>query len=250
MADALEGRRVVVTGAATGIGAAAVSALTAAGAQVLATFHHSPPVEAGGEWVSCDVTDPESVAQLFATAENRWGGIDVLVHAAGAWKPGIPGQIDRADLDAVMATNFTSTVLTNQAAYRLMKSSGGGQIINFGSAEAVMGSPLAAGYAAAKAAVAAWTRSVARTWASDQVTANALAPAVDTPGAQRLREFLGPEAAPFLEQQLQQSIPLGGVLGDPLRDIGPVLVFLSSPAARFITGQLIAVDGGLVMLGT
>lgn len=148
-----------------------------------------------------------------------------------------------------MATNFTSTVLTNQAAYRLMASSGG-QIINFGSAEAVMGSPLAAGYAAAKAAVAAWTRSIARTWAAQHITANALAPAVDTPGAQRLRDFLGPDAAPFLDQQLQLSIPLGGALGDPARDIGSVLVFLSSAGAGFITGQLIAVDGGLVMLGS
>lgn len=245
----LEGRRVLVTGAATGIGAAAVSALSSAGAQVVATFHHQPPQTEAADWLPCDVTDAASVEQLFSTIRTQLGGLDVLIHAAGAWKPGIPGQIEPADLDAVMATNFTSTVLTNQAAYGLMQNSGG-QIINFGSAEAVMGSPLAAGYAAAKAAVAAWTRSAARAWASQQITANALAPAVETPGAQRLRDFLGPDAAPFLDQQLQQSIPLGGGLGDPLRDIGPVLVFLSSPGARFITGQLIAVDGGLVMLGS
>jgi NAD(P)-dependent dehydrogenase (short-subunit alcohol dehydrogenase family) len=240
----------LVTGGAGGIGVAAVHALATEGARVLATHHHTaPPAVPGVEWVQCDVTDPADVADLFAATGDRFGGLDVLVHTAGAWLPGIPGQIEMSDLDTVMTTNFTSTVLTNQAAFELMRETGG-QIINFGSAEAVMGSPLAAGYSAAKAAVAAWTRSIARAWAPHRVTANALAPAVDTPGAQRLREFLGPEALPFLEQQLQHSIPLGGALGDPLRDIGPVVVFLSSSGAGFVTGQLIAVDGGLTMLGS
>jgi NAD(P)-dependent dehydrogenase (short-subunit alcohol dehydrogenase family) len=86
-------------------------------------------------------------------------------------------------------------------------------------------------------------------WASAGITVNALAPAMDTPGADRLRDFLGPDAAPFLDQQLQASIPIGGKLGDPLRDLGPMLVFLAGEGARFITGQLLAVDGGLMMLG-
>jgi NAD(P)-dependent dehydrogenase (short-subunit alcohol dehydrogenase family) len=125
----------------------------------------------------------------------------------------------------------------------------GGRIINLGSAEGVMGSPISAGYAAAKAGVHAWTRSAAKVWASANVTVNALAPAMNTPGADRLRDFLGPDAAPFLDQQLQASIPLGGRLGDPARDLGPMLVFLAGDGARFITGQLLAVDGGLMMLG-
>jgi NAD(P)-dependent dehydrogenase (short-subunit alcohol dehydrogenase family) len=125
----------------------------------------------------------------------------------------------------------------------------GGRIINLGSAEGVMGSPISASYAAAKAAVHAWTRSAAKVWASQNITVNALAPAMDTPGADRLRDFLGPDAAPFLDQQLQGAIPLGGKLGDPARDLGPMLVFLAGDGARFITGQLLAVDGGLMMLG-
>jgi NAD(P)-dependent dehydrogenase (short-subunit alcohol dehydrogenase family) len=125
----------------------------------------------------------------------------------------------------------------------------GGRIINLGSAEGVMGSPISAGYAAAKAGVHAWTPSAAKVWASAAVTVNALAPAMDTPGAERLRDFLGPDAAPFLDQQLQASIPIGGRLGDPARDLGPMLVFLAGDGARFITGQLLAVDGGLMMLG-
>lgn len=125
----------------------------------------------------------------------------------------------------------------------------GGRIINFGSSEGVMGSPMSAVYAASKAAVASWTRSAAKSWAARRITVNALAPAVETPGAQRLRDFLGPDLLPLIEQQLQASIPLGGKLGDPAADLGPVLVFLAGDGARFITGQLIAVDGGLMMLG-
>ncbi len=97
--------------------------------------------------------------------------------------------------------------------------------------------------------VHAWTRSIAKAWAADNITANALAPAMETPGANRLREFLGPDGAKFVDQQLKATIPLGGALGDPARDLGPVLVFLAGEGSRFITGQLLAIDGGLVMLG-
>ena len=72
---------------------------------------------------------------------------------------------------------------------------------------------------------------------------------MQTRGAERLREFLGPAAAPLIDQQIKASIPLGGALGDPDRDLGPVLVFLAGAGSHFITGQLLAVDGGLVMLG-
>ena len=112
-----------------------------------------------------------------------------------------------------------------------------------------MGSPIAAGYAAAKAGVHAWTRSAAKVWGSENITVNAVAPAMDTRGADRLRTFLCPDAEPFLEGQLQASIPLGGKLGSPASDLGPVLVFLAGDGAHFITGQLLAVDGGLMMLG-
>ncbi len=112
-----------------------------------------------------------------------------------------------------------------------------------------MGSPISAVYAATKGAVQAWTRSAARAWAADNVTVNALAPAVQTPGADRLRDFLGPEAAGLIDQQMKMMIPLGGALGDPARDVGPILIFLAGAGSGFITGQLLAVDGGLIMVG-
>jgi 3-oxoacyl-[acyl-carrier protein] reductase len=249
MTGELDGKRILVTGGATGIGAAAVTVLRAAGARVAGTYHHTPPPDGlDVTWLQCDATLQDSVDQAFAGAVGALGGLDVLVHAAGLWHPGVPGQIGVDDIRHVMDTNFTSTVLANQAAAAVMGDTGG-RIINFGSSEGVMGSPMSAIYAASKAAVSAWTRSAAKTWAAAGITVNALAPAVETPGAQRLRDFLGPDLMPLVEQQIAATIPLGGKLGDPVGDVGPVLVFLAGDGARFITGQLLAVDGGLMMLG-
>lgn len=249
MTAELNGKRILITGGATGIGAAAVTVLSSAGAAVAATYHHTaPPDESGVAWFQCDATQPDSVDQAVRDAVDVLGGLDVLVHAAGLWHPGVPGQIGVDDVRHVMDTNFTSTVLANQAAAAVMSATGG-RIINFGSSEGVMGSPMSAIYAASKAAVASWTRSAAKSWAARNITVNSLAPAVETPGAQRLRDFLGPELLPLIEQQLAATIPLGGKLGDPVGDLGPVLVFLAGDGSRFITGQLLAVDGGLMMLG-
>jgi 3-oxoacyl-[acyl-carrier protein] reductase len=250
MAQSLACRRILVTGGATGIGAAAVKVLSQAGASVVATYHRTPPAEDNGvSWVQCDVRDLAAVDEMVTGAAEKLGGLDVLLHAAALWQPGIPGQITGDDIDFLVDTNLKATIFANQAAYAVMREGGGGRIINFGSGEAVMGSPISALYAATKGAVAAWTRSAARAWAAEKISVIALAPAVQTPGADRLREFLGPAATDFIDEQIKSTIPLGGALGDPIDDLGPVLVFLCSEGSRFITGQLIAVDGGLVMLG-
>lgn len=239
----------MVTGGASGIGAAALKVLTDAGARVVATYHKTAPADVDGvTWLPCDVRDAAAVEHTVRAAADQLGGLDVLLNAAGLWQPGIPGQLTEEQIDFLLDTNVKATILTNQAAYSVMRTSGGGRIINFGSAEAVMGSPISAVYAATKGAVTAWTRSAARTWAAEKVTVIALAPAVQTPGADRLRKFLGP-AAEFLDEQMKTSIPLGGALGDPVRDLGPALVFFCSEGSHFMTGQLVAVDGGLVMLG-
>jgi 3-oxoacyl-[acyl-carrier protein] reductase len=248
----LSGRRILVTGGATGIGAAAVGVLTAAGARVAATYHRTPPPDGlATDWLQCDVREAEAVSAMIGEAARRLGGLDVLVNAAGLWQAGIPGYIGADDISFLLDTNIKATILTNQAAHAVMKDQQpkGGRIINFGSSEAVMGSPISAVYAATKGAVQAWTRSAAKAWAADNVTVNALAPAVQTAGADRLREFLGPDASALIDQQMQMMIPLGGTLGDPARDLGPMLVFLAGPGSGFITGQLLAVDGGLMMVG-
>ncbi|OBB78204.1 short-chain dehydrogenase [Mycobacterium colombiense] len=255
MSDAtspLLGTRILVTGGATGIGAAAVAVLTEAGARVAATYHQTPPPDGlTAEWLQCDVRQADAVSAMVGEAAQRLGGLDVLVNAAGLWQAGIPGYIGADDISFLLDTNVKATILTNQAAYAVMKDQDpkGGRIINFGSSEAVMGSPISAVYAATKGAVQAWTRSAAKAWASDNITVNALAPAVQTAGADRLRDFLGPDATALIDQQMQMMIPLGGTLGEPARDVGPMLVFLAGPGSGFITGQLLAVDGGLMMVG-
>ena len=248
----LQGRRILVTGAATGIGAAAVRVLTDAGAEIVATYHHTPPPEdLVATWLQCDARDADAVTTTVQQAAEHLGGLDVLVNAAGLWQAGVPGYISPDDISFLLDTNVKATILTNQAAYTVMKDQDpkGGKIINFGSSEAIMGSPVSAVYAATKGAVQAWTRSAAKAWGADKVTVNALAPAVKTPGADRFRDFLGPDAAGLIDQQMQMMIPIGGALGEPARDVGPMLVFLAGPGSNFITGQLLAVDGGLMMVG-
>jgi len=247
----LAGRRAVVSGAASGIGAAAVSAFLAAGADVVGLFHHTPPpddLKRRCEWVACDARTRSSVDAAFEQATSILGGLDILLAAAGSWRPSTPESLSDGELDLVLDANLRTTILTNQAAFECMRE-GGGRIINLGSSEGVRGNPMAPGYAVAKAGVHAWTRSAAAAWGKFQVTVNALSPAVSTPGAERLWEHLGPEGAAALKGSLRARMPLRGELGDPEKDLGPVMVFLAGPGAQFITGQLIAVDGGLQMLG-
>ncbi|HEY6532605.1 MAG TPA: SDR family oxidoreductase, partial [Acidimicrobiales bacterium] len=233
-------RRIVVTGGATGVGAGAVGALARAGARVAAVHHSTPPPDSLRDvaaWWQCDLRDQNAVEELFAEAVGELGGLDVLVHCAGLWVPSTPDRLTEEDLDALLATNVKATVFTNQAAFTHLRE-GGGAIVNVGSCEAVTGNPIAASYAMTKGAVHAWTRSAARAWGRHGITVNTLAPAAETPGADRFREFLGPEAAARMDRGMSQSIVIGGRLGDPLEDIGPALVFLASSDAHFITGQV------------
>lgn len=247
----LDGRRILVTGAASGIGAAAVEVLSGEGAAVAAVRRHSAPPDAllrRAHWLDGDLTRRDQAFAVADAAAAALGGLDVLVHAAGAWAGSTPEGLDEAELERQLATNVKATVFANQAVYPHLRARGGA-ILNFGSSEGVLGNPIAAAYSMTKAAVHGWTRSAARAWAKDRITVNALAPAVSTRGVDRLRAFIGPEAAASIDEQTARVIPLGGKLGDPVADLGPVLVFLASTEARFITGQLLAIDGGLVMLG-
>jgi len=191
----------------------------------------------------------EQFGRLTETAATAMGGLDVVLHAAGTWGPGPAGEITEENLDFMLDTNVKATVFTNQAAYRSMRDAGqGGRIINLGSGEAVTGITWSSSYALAKGAVHAWTRSAAKAWGRYEITVNAVAPAVETPGAERFREFLGPpQAAAMIKQRTAESRPIAGSLG--AEELGPVLVFLAGPGSHFVTGQLLAVGGGSMMLG-
>jgi NAD(P)-dependent dehydrogenase (short-subunit alcohol dehydrogenase family) len=254
----LHGRRILVTGAASGIGAAAVEVFTAEGATVAATYRNSPPPESLGTaatWLQCDLRSPAQADKAVAAAVEAMGGLDVVLHSAGTWGPGPAGEITEENLDFMLDTNVKATVFTNQAAYRVMRDAGqGGRIINLGSGEAVTGITWSSSYALSKGAVHTWTRSAAKAWGRYGITVNAVAPAVETPGAERFRAFLGPEAAAMIRKRTPETRPIAGSLGadelgDPVRDLGPVLVFLAGPGSRFVTGQLLAVGGGSMMLG-
>ena len=148
----------------------------------------------------------------------------------------------------MLGVNLMGTVFANQAAFRHMRERGG-QIVNFGSGGAVRGQAGSAHYAASNGAVHAFTRTVAQEWAAHRVTVNAVAPGAWTPMYDAYLGRMPEEVRARALEAMRHTVPLGGKLGDPERDIAPVLVFLASEAAHFMTGQLLAVDGGRVMLG-
>jgi len=249
-------KRIIVTGAASGMGAATAEAFSAQGALVAVLDVDVSGAQAtvtrcnAGERVHhehCDVTDEASVRLAFSLACERMGGLDVLVHCAGI-APGAGAESIRlADWERVFAVNSRGTFLTNQAAFEYLKA-GGGRIINFASAAGALGYAGKAHYAASKGAVLAWTRSIAKEWGRYGITANAIAPAIATPMYQKTRGSMTADQLAAHDSAMALTIPLGGRLGDPQRDLAPVLVFLAGEGACFITGQTIAIDGGAMML--
>lgn len=246
----LKGKRIAVTGGAGGIGNAAVRLFVERGAQVACTYHSTrPELPPGVASYRCDIADRAAVEAAFGRIVDDLGGLDVLVHAAGIHGSQAAEEVDAAAWDRMFDANAKATVWTNQAAFRRMRASGG-SIINMGSVEGVRGFAGNAVYAASRGAVMAWTRSVAQEWGAAKVRVNCVAPAIATSIFEHQMATMDPAVLAKVEADLRQRIPLCGTLGDPLRDLAPVLAFLASDDSRFITGQTIAVDGGLMMLGS
>jgi NAD(P)-dependent dehydrogenase (short-subunit alcohol dehydrogenase family) len=252
---ALGGMKIVVTGAAQGIGASTLRAYIAAGADVVALDVNAADGAAeavkadaagpGTAWFfPCDVSSRSSVEEAFGAVADKFGGsLDVLAHVAGLERSAAAEDITDAEWDAIFGVNMKGTVYTNQSAFRLMRA--GGAIINFTSGAALKPYPNGAHYSAAKAAVAAWTRTIAHEWGRYRIRVNSVAPAMQTPMYRAHLARLNPEELKALRARHRREIALGGQLGDPDTDLAPVMVFLASPGSRFITGQIIAVGGGL-----
>ncbi|MBV1689027.1 SDR family oxidoreductase [Novosphingobium sp. G106] len=251
----LRDKRIIVTGAAQGIGASTLRAFVTAGATVCAVDVDAETAERevseanrtgpGSSFLlECDVRSRDQVNQAFDIAAERMGGLDVLAHVAGVHRHAPTHEVPEETLAWLFDVNVSGTIYTNGAAYRHMLA--GGAIINFGSESGLTAEVNNAVYGASKAAVHTWTRSVAREWGPRGIRVNAVLPYMVTPMYERFREALTPDDLAAHDRATAEQIPLGGKFGDADRDLAPVMIFLAGDGSRFITGQLIPVDGGLI----
>ena len=250
----LEGKRIIVTGGANGIAAASVRAYAREGATVWSVDvdderGRQVAAEAGKAvtYKHCDIAKRDQVFAVFDEAARAMGGLDALANVA-AVERGTPAEdIPDAEWDLVFNVNVKGTLYTNQAAFRHLKD-GGGSIINFGSGAGIRGQRGSAHYSASKAAVMSWTRVIAQEWGKYAIRVNNVVPAIWTQMYDEYRSRMSDQERMVHDMTMAHVIPLGGKLGNPDRDAAPLMVFLASDMSRFITGQTIPVDGGMVMV--
>ncbi len=234
----------IVTGAARGIGLAVTAALVDSGYRVLATDLDRPeaefPEDAVG-WVFGDITEEKVLEQLVALAGDQLGRVDALVNNAGITMPARITEVDAAALRRMLSTNLEAPYLLISKVLPLMVASGGGSIVNVASINAFVGVGRMSTYSLAKAGLLALTRSVAIEHAVDGIRCNAVAPG---PTETRLQQSITAEE----RERRAARIPLRRA--GEVDEIVPLIMFLLSPAASYITGETVAADGGYLALGT
>lgn len=248
-ARSLEGKVALVTGGGQGIGRALCLALAEAGADIAVADILLPmaqqvaaEVEALGRQalaIHADVSQGESVRAMVATCVDRLGALDVLVNNAGIFPVAIVATMSEAEWDRVMAVNLKGVFLCCQAALAPLRHSGAGRIINLASVSGLVGAVGLAHYAASKAGVVGFTKSLAREVAPAGITVNAIAPGIILTG--QAQDNFPPSSL----QVYTNQVPLGR-LGKP-EDLTSMVVFLASPGSAYITGQVYAIDGGYTM---
>jgi 3-oxoacyl-[acyl-carrier protein] reductase len=243
----LTGRVALVTGASRGIGRAIAETLAAQGAIVVAAArneHAAPTVDAiaarggRGEAVGVDVTDSAALERLPASIVERHGRLDIVVSNAGITRDQLLMRMKREDWDIVLATNLTATFTLAQAAMRPMLKQRSGRIIAISSVVGQMGNAGQANYAASKAGLIGFAKALAREVASRNITVNVIAPGmIDTDMTRAVSEKAHVDWV--------SQIPLGrlGTAGD----VASAACFLASDEAAYITGQVLAVNGGMYM---
>ena len=244
----LDGRTAIITGGAGALGSAVARGLVAAGARVAiadrdadgAEATASELVAAGGEAVAIptDVVDETAVEALVRRTVERWGRLDILINAAGFGSRGPAIDYDRRRFQELLDVNVTGMFLCCRAAGQAMVEAGEGAIVNFASIAGLIGYEGNPAYIASKGAVVQLTRALAVEWAKLGIRVNAIAPGVIATvpvAAQVARE-------PAFYEAFRAKHPLGR-FGHPDEIVGPTL-FLCSPAASFVTGHILAVDGG------
>ncbi|MDX2357255.1 SDR family oxidoreductase [Dietzia sp. PP-33] len=227
----LGGKVVVVTGAASGIGATAVEVLRAQGATVVGWDLAGTP-----EADPLDLTDSESVQAAAQAVLARHGTVDALVNCAGVITPNLPFEsVDPQDFQKCFNVNVMGVVHASQALHQALAASGGA-VVNIASQAALVSLPDQSAYSASKGAVAALTRSMAIDWAPTGIRVNAICPGFTlTPMAKQ-------QMTPELDAAVSRRVPLGRMF--ETEEIGAVIAFLASPAASAVTGVVMPVDGG------
>lgn len=236
----LAGRRILVTGAASGIGRAIATLFVQAGAQVAALDRRRPEAPPAGAdaWLACeaDITDPSAVERAVQQAAAAFGGLDGLVNAAGIANTDSADTVSLEDWKRVLDVNLTGTFTVSRACLAQLRAAGGGTIVNLSSGQGLQPFKRRSAYAASKAGVIAFSKCIAMEWAP-LVRVNTICPgAVDTPmvrggySAETLRTQVGPRYA--LER-----------IGEP-HEIALAALYLTSAESSFVTGIVLAVDGG------
>lgn len=243
----LEGKVAVVTGGSRGIGRAIALALAGEGAAVAVNYRERADAAAdvvaaiegaGGKAlaVQADVRDADAVKALMKTAKAELGGVGILVNNAGVLRDNYLAFMSEAQWDEVVDTSLKGAFLCTKAASRMMMSARSGRIINISSDAALTGDMQRANYCAAKAGLLGLTRAAARELAPYGVTVNAIAPGI-------IETDMTADMADDKRETLLGLIPLGA-FGQP-EDVAAMALFLASDAARYVTGQVFPVDGGL-----
>jgi 3-oxoacyl-[acyl-carrier protein] reductase len=236
----VSGRVVLVTGGNRGIGLACARALAQGGDRVAVTYKTAPPAEEDPALrpIRCDVTVASEVEEAFGTIEADWGAIEVLVCSAGITDDALLLRMGEERWETVIATNLTACYRVTKRAIGPMVRARAGRIVLISSVVAAMGNAGQSNYAAAKAGLIGFGRSVAREVASRNITVNIVTPgliATDMLGAmspERLATF-------------SAAVPVGRL--GTAEEVAATVAFLASPAATYVTGAVVAVDGGLGM---
>jgi 3-oxoacyl-[acyl-carrier protein] reductase len=245
----LAGKIAIVTGGSRGIGKAIVKRLADEGAMVALTYASNAEAaaqtveqvrSAGGNVKAyhCDNADSGKIETTVNTIIADFGGLDILVNNAGITRDGLIARMSEADWDAVIDTNLKGTFLFSKAAIKHMMSKRQGRIINIASVVGISGNPGQANYVSSKAGVIGLTKSVAKELAGRNITANAIAPGyITTDMTAKLNEAQQAAIAGMIPMKRQ---------GTP-EEVAAAVAFLAGPDSVYITGQVLCVDGGMVM---